>query len=100
MRLPDGSSMKLPRRWTDMDALWCPELAGLESVSGGEIEIGGEVVNEREPKDRNIAMVFQNYALYSHMSVFNNMAYGLKNRGMPREGIRAKVVSTRSYVGT
>ena len=53
-------------------------VAGLEEITGGEIAIGPRVVNELEPADRDIAMVFQNYALYPHMSVFDNMAYGLK----------------------
>ena len=53
-------------------------VAGLEGVSGGEIKINGQRVNEKEPMDRDIAMVFQNYALYPHMSVRQNMAYGLK----------------------
>jgi sn-glycerol 3-phosphate transport system ATP-binding protein len=53
-------------------------VAGLEEVSGGEIAIGGRVVNDVEPSERDIAMVFQNYALYPHMSVFDNMAYGLR----------------------
>ena len=66
-------------------------VAGLESISGGEVAIGGRVVNALEPKDRNIAMVFQNYALYPHMSVFDNMAYGLKIRGLPKTEIRARV---------
>ncbi len=66
-------------------------VAGLETISDGEIAIDGEVVNNLEPKDRNIAMVFQNYALYPHMSVFDNMAYGLKNRRMPTDEIREKV---------
>ena len=66
-------------------------VAGLETISEGEILIDGEVVNQLEPKDRNIAMVFQNYALYPHMSVYDNMAYGLKNRGLPRDEIREKV---------
>ena len=57
-------------------------VAGLETITGGEIDIGGRVVNQIEPADRDIAMVFQNYALYPHMSVYNNMAYGLRNRGM------------------
>ena len=56
-------------------------VAGLEAITGGEIAIGDRVVNTLEPKDRDIAMVFQNYALYPHMSVFDNMAYGLKIRG-------------------
>src|SRR3979411_3503833 len=59
-------------------------VAGLETITGGEIDIGGRIVNQIEPADRDIAMVFQNYALYPHMSVFNNMAYGLRNRGMPK----------------
>src|SRR5690349_6764232 len=58
-------------------------VAGLEEISSGEIEIGGRIVNDLEPADRDIAMVFQNYALYPHMSVFANMAYGLKIRKMP-----------------
>ena len=66
-------------------------VAGLERITGGEIAIGERVVNELEPKDRDIAMVFQNYALYPHMSVFDNMAYGLKIAGLPREEIRQRV---------
>ena len=66
-------------------------VAGLESITGGEIAIGGRVVNGLEPKDRDIAMVFQNYALYPHMSVFDNMAYGLKIRGLPKPEIQARV---------
>ncbi len=66
-------------------------VAGLESITDGEISIDNEVVNRLEPMDRNIAMVFQNYALYPHMSVFNNMAYGLKNRRTPKAEIDRKV---------
>ena len=66
-------------------------VAGLEEISGGEIAIGGKVVNDIEPADRNIAMVFQNYALYPHMSVFDNMAYGLKIRKVAKAEIRARV---------
>ena len=66
-------------------------VAGLETISAGEVSIGGRVVNDLEPKDRDIAMVFQNYALYPHMTVFDNMAYGLKIRGMPKSEIEAKV---------
>jgi sn-glycerol 3-phosphate transport system ATP-binding protein len=66
-------------------------VAGLETVTGGEIDIGGRVVNQVEPADRDIAMVFQNYALYPHMSVYNNMAYGLRNRGMAEAEIKARV---------
>ncbi len=66
-------------------------VAGLEEVSGGEIAIAGRVVNELEPADRDIAMVFQNYALYPHMTVFKNMAYGLKMRRMPKDEIDRRV---------
>ncbi|MGZ5661311.1 MAG: ATP-binding cassette domain-containing protein, partial [Usitatibacter sp.] len=58
-------------------------IAGLETITEGEIAIGGKVVNDVEPKDRNIAMVFQNYALYPHMTVYENMSYGLRIRRMP-----------------
>lgn len=66
-------------------------IAGLEPITGGEIEINGRVVNEVEPKDRDIAMVFQNYALYPHMSVRENMAYGLKIAGRPKAEIASRV---------
>ncbi|OWQ93614.1 sn-glycerol-3-phosphate ABC transporter ATP-binding protein UgpC [Roseateles aquatilis] len=66
-------------------------VAGLEEISCGEIAIAGRVVNQVEPADRDIAMVFQNYALYPHMSVFENMAYGLKIRKLPAAEIRARV---------
>ncbi|MFL9501258.1 sn-glycerol-3-phosphate import ATP-binding protein UgpC [Rhodopseudomonas palustris] len=66
-------------------------IAGLETVTGGEIGIGDRVVNDVEPADRDIAMVFQNYALYPHMTVYNNMAYGLRNRGMAKAEIDARV---------
>jgi sn-glycerol 3-phosphate transport system ATP-binding protein len=66
-------------------------VAGLETVTSGEIDIGGRVVNAVEPADRDIAMVFQNYALYPHMSVYDNMAYGLRNRGMKKDKIGTRV---------
>src|SRR5689334_4969613 len=66
-------------------------VAGLETITSGEISIGDRVVNGLEPKDRDIAMVFQNYALYPHMSVFENMAYGLKIRGLARNDIAERV---------
>jgi sn-glycerol 3-phosphate transport system ATP-binding protein len=66
-------------------------VAGLETTTGGEIAIGDRVVNDLEPKDRDIAMVFQNYALYPHMSVFDNMAYGLKIRGFAKADIGERV---------
>ncbi|MFT4268367.1 MAG: sn-glycerol-3-phosphate ABC transporter ATP-binding protein UgpC [Xenophilus sp.] len=66
-------------------------VAGLEEVSAGEIAIGPRVVNDLEPAQRDIAMVFQNYALYPHMSNFDNMAYGLRIQGVPKEEIKARV---------
>ncbi|MGQ0512526.1 MAG: sn-glycerol-3-phosphate import ATP-binding protein UgpC [Betaproteobacteria bacterium] len=66
-------------------------VAGLEVISGGEIAIGDRVVNNLEPKDRDIAMVFQNYALYPHMSVYDNMAYGLRIRGLSKAEIDSRV---------
>ncbi|MDB5882678.1 MAG: putative type sugar transport system, ATP-binding component [Ramlibacter sp.] len=66
-------------------------VAGLEEISGGEIWIGDRVVNDLEPAERDIAMVFQNYALYPHMSVFDNMAYGLKIKKVPAQEIKTRV---------
>ena len=66
-------------------------VAGLEEISGGQIAIGGRVVNDVEPSERDIAMVFQNYALYPHMSVFDNMAYGLKIAKLPLDEIKQRV---------
>ena len=66
-------------------------IAGLEEITRGEIAIGGEVVNDVPPRDRDIAMVFQNYALYPHMSVFENMAFGLKLRKFPKTEIQRRV---------
>jgi len=66
-------------------------VAGLEVITAGEIEIGDRVVNRLEPKDRDIAMVFQNYALYPHMSVYDNMAYGLRIRGLTKSEIDERV---------
>ena len=66
-------------------------VAGLEEISGGEIDIGGRVVNRLEPAERDIAMVFQNYALYPHMSVYDNMAYGLKIAKVPKSEIEQRV---------
>ena len=66
-------------------------VAGLETITAGEIAIGGRVVNKLEPKDRDIAMVFQNYALYPHMSVYENMSYGLRIKGFSKEEISKRV---------
>ena len=69
-------------------------VAGLETVTSGDIHINDEWVNKKEPADRDIAMVFQNYALYPHMSVYQNMAYGLKNRKIPKDQIEQRVRET------
>ncbi len=66
-------------------------VAGLETITAGELRIGGTRANEREPMDRDIAMVFQNYALYPHMSVAQNMGYGLRIKGLPKAEVAAKV---------
>src|SRR6516162_3928619 len=66
-------------------------IAGLEEVTAGDIVIGGDIVNDVPPKDRDIAMVFQNYALYPHMTVFENMSFGLRLRRIPKPEIRARV---------
>ncbi|MBP5552314.1 MAG: ATP-binding cassette domain-containing protein, partial [Spirochaetales bacterium] len=66
-------------------------VAGLEDISSGELYIDGKLVNDVPPKDRDIAMVFQNYALYPHMTVYDNMAFGLKIRKFAKEEIDARV---------
>ena len=68
-------------------------IAGLEDITSGELSIDGKLMNEVPPKDRDIAMVFQSYALYPHMTVYDNMAFGLKIRKIPKEEIRDKVIS-------
>ena len=74
-------------------------IAGLETITQGTIAIAGRVVNEVEPADRDIAMVFQNYALYPHMSVYDNMAYGLRNRGTPKPEIERRVAEAARLLG-
>jgi multiple sugar transport system ATP-binding protein len=74
-------------------------VAGLEEVSEGEVRIGERVVNDMAPKDRDIAMVFQNYALYPHMSVFDNMAFGLRRRKLPEPEVQKKVQATAEMLG-
>ena len=66
-------------------------VAGLEDITEGEITLDGNLINETDPSERDIAMVFQNYALYPHMNVYNNLAYGLKNRGIDKKDIEQKV---------
>jgi multiple sugar transport system ATP-binding protein len=73
--------------------------AGLETPTAGEVRIGGEVVNDIDPQDRNIAMVFQNYALYPHMTVYDNMGFGLRLHGMNKREIRERVLSAAEMLG-
>ncbi len=74
-------------------------IAGLEDVTEGNILIDGKVVNDVPPKDRDIAMVFQSYALYPHMTVFDNMAFGLKLRKVPKEEIKRRVYQAAEMLG-
>src|SRR5574339_515078 len=74
-------------------------VAGLEEITGGEIKIGERVVNDLPPKDRDIAMVFQNYALYPHMTVADNMAFSLKLRGVARTEIDDRVGKAAGILG-
>lgn len=74
-------------------------IAGLEEISSGDLLIDGERMNDVEPKDRNIAMVFQSYALYPHMTVFDNMAFGLKLRKVPKEEIKRRVEEAGEILG-
>ena len=74
-------------------------IAGLEDITGGEIRIGGERVNEREPRERGCAMVFQNYALYPHMTVADNIGYALKVAGLPKAERLARVLEVARTVG-
>ena len=74
-------------------------IAGLEDISAGELRIDGEIVNDVEPGDRNIAMVFQNYALYPHMTVYENMAFSLKTARMPKDQIHQKVMEAARILG-
>ena len=74
-------------------------IAGLEEISEGTVEIDGEVVNDLQPKDRNIAMVYQNYALYPHMTVFDNIAFSLRLQKMPEDEIYEKVTNAAEILG-
>src|ERR1700704_3622746 len=74
-------------------------IAGLEEITGGTISIGDRVVNDLPPKDRDIAMVFQNYALYPHMTVADNLAFGLEQRKTPRDEIRRRVTEVARLLG-
>jgi len=74
-------------------------VAGLEEISGGTVEIDGEVVNDLQPKDRDIAMVFQNYALYPHMTVYDNIAFSLRLQKMPEDEVYEKVTNAAEILG-
>ena len=74
-------------------------IAGLEEITAGELRIDDEIVNDYEPKDRNIAMVFQNYALYPHLSVYENMAFALRTAHEPNEVVHQKVMEAAEILG-
>src|ERR1700759_3572835 len=74
-------------------------IAGLEEITSGTISIGGQVVNHLPPKDRDIAMVFQNYALYPHMTVEQNLAFGLQQRKTPKDEIKRRVTDVAKMLG-
>lgn len=99
VEVPDGSFMVMvgPSGCGKSTALRC--IAGLEEVTGGSIFIGDEDVTRKEPKDRNIAMVFQNYALYPHMNVFDNITYGLKVRGIPADERKRRAEDAAKLLG-
>ena len=74
-------------------------IAGLEEISAGTVEIDGVVVNDLQPRDRDIAMVFQNYALYPHLSVFENMAFSLRLKKVPQDEVYARVTNAAEILG-
>jgi multiple sugar transport system ATP-binding protein len=91
LEIPDGSFVVLLGPSGCGKSTLLRMIAGLEPITAGEIAIGGKVVNDLHAKDRNIAMVFQNYALYAHMSVFDNMAFSMQLKKVPKEEIAKKV---------
>ena len=100
---PWTSPTKSSSYWLDPPAAAKPPalrlLAGLEEITSGTIRIGDRVVNDIAPKDRDIAMVFQSYALYPHMSVYDNMAFGLKLRKTPKSEIERRVKEAADILG-
>src|SRR6267143_1787770 len=72
---------------------------GPENITAGEIRIGGRRVNDLQPKDRDVAMVFQNYALYQHMNVYDNLAFGLRNKKMPEARIKEAIDRAAGILG-
>src|SRR5881397_2098377 len=91
LEIPDGEFMILVGPSGCGKSIALRMIAGLEDITDGELRIGDQVVNDRTPKDRDIAMVFQNYALYPHMTVRDNMGFALKLAGAPKEEIDRKV---------
>src|SRR5918998_4335838 len=99
LEIPDGEFMVLvgPSGCGKTTALRM--VAGLEAITEGVVRIGGRVVNDLPPKGRDIAMVFQNYALYPHMSAYKNMAFGLKMRNLDKAEIRRRVERAAQVLG-
>ena len=97
--IPDGSMCVLVGPSGCGKSTLLRMIAGLEEITSGTVEIGSEVVNDRGPAERDIAMVFQNYALYPHMKVYDNMAYGLRNRGMAKDEIDRRVRDAAGILG-
>ncbi len=73
-------------------------VAGLEDITTGDIKLDKKIINKIDPSERDVAMVFQNYALYPHMNVYNNLAYGLKNRGLAKDLIEKLTISASDYI--
>ncbi|MDO8980548.1 MAG: sn-glycerol-3-phosphate ABC transporter ATP-binding protein UgpC, partial [Afipia sp.] len=99
MHIPDGEFVALVGPSGCGKSTLLRMVAGLEDVTGGEIMIGDRVVNDVAPKDRDIAMVFQNYALYPHMNVRDNMGFALKQRGVGRAEIESRVLNAGRILG-
>ena len=97
--IPDGSMCVLVGPSGCGKSTLLRMIAGLEEITDGTVSIGGEVVNTKGPAERDIAMVFQNYALYPHMKVYDNMAYGLRNRGMAKDEIYRRVREAAATLG-
>ena len=97
--IPDGAFMVLLGPSGCGKSTLLRMIAGLEKVTSGDIQIGGRVVNDMHPKDRDIAMVFQNYALYAHMNVFDNMSFAMSLKKAPREEIEKQVKWAASILG-
>ncbi|TVS07960.1 MAG: sn-glycerol-3-phosphate ABC transporter ATP-binding protein UgpC [Phycisphaerales bacterium] len=99
LRIPDGQFVVLVGPSGCGKSTTLRMVAGLEDITGGTVSIGGRVVNEVAPKDRDIAMVFQNYALYPHMSVYKNMAFALRLRRMPKDEIDRRINEAARMLG-